>query len=135
MSHAVLLAAIALAYWVVRELVLDTFRNASKKKPYIICFALVGFAVAVGFIAAGRLMQPAYGMLMPRQTYGLLQLTFCPSSLLGLALIDIPHPPPSWTVIFGLLIAVMNSALYAAAGGRIGAAVLKSKAARSWQTR
>jgi hypothetical protein len=34
MWNAVLLAAVALAYWVVRELVLNTFKNTSKKKPY-----------------------------------------------------------------------------------------------------
>lgn len=127
MWYAVLLAAIALAYWVARELILNTFKNVTSRKSYIICFGLVGFSIAVGFVVAGQFMHPAFGMLMPRQTYGLLQLILCPSALLALILIDIPHPPASWVVVFGLLIAVMNSALYAAVGGRVGAALVKSK--------
>jgi hypothetical protein len=130
MRYAVLFAAIALAYWAARELLLNTFKNASKRKPYIICFALVGFTLAVSFIVAGRLMHPAYGMLIP-PPYGLVQLILCPSALLGLFLMDFPHPSLNSVFVLGLFIAVMNAALYAAVGGRIGAAVLKSRAARS----
>jgi hypothetical protein len=68
------------------------------------------------------------GMLIPRQNSGLFQLILCPPALLGLAFMDIPHPPPSSTIILGLLIAVMNAALYAAIGGRIGAAATNQKA-------
>jgi hypothetical protein len=42
MWYAILLAAIALAYWAVRELVLNTFRNASRKKSYIIALRWPG---------------------------------------------------------------------------------------------
>jgi len=123
MWYAIPLAAMAVAYWVGRELILDTFKNASKRIPYIIGFAVVGFSLAVIFVVAGHFMHPDLGMLIPR--YGplqVLQLILCPSALLGLALMDVPHPSLSSTVVLGLLIAVMNSALYA---------VFKSRAVRS----
>jgi hypothetical protein len=129
MWYAIPLAAIVLAYWVVRELILYTFKNAATKKQYIICFSAVGFSLAVAFVVAGQLMQPDFGMLMPG--YGPLQLFLCPPVLLGLALMDVPHPSVSSIFILGLLMALMNSALYAAVGSRIGAAALKSKVARS----
>jgi hypothetical protein len=128
--YAILLAAITLAYWVVRELILHTFKNAREKKPYIICFGLIGFLIAVIFIVAGQFLHPAFGMLLPSQPYGLFQLILCPSALVGLAVMDFRHPPMSAVVVLGAVIAVMNSALYAAIGGRIGAAMLKAKGVR-----
>jgi hypothetical protein len=128
---AILLAAVALAYWVVRELILNTFKNARSRKAYIVCFALAGFTIAAVFVVAAQFMHPSHGMLLPPQPYGPFQLILCPSALLGLIVMDFRHPPMSAIVVLGSVIAVMNSALYAAIGGRIGAAVLKSKALRS----
>src|SRR5262245_22016687 len=100
-----LLAEIALAFWVVRELIRNTFKDSSKKKPYIISFALAGFSIALALIVGGR--------FMPRDSW-LLRLILCPSALLEVVFIDVPHPPTNLVIVMSLLTAVMNSALYAA---------------------
>lgn len=129
MRYIIPFAAIVLAYWVARELVLYTFKIAAPKRHYILWFAGVGFLLAAAFVLAGQLMKPDFGMLMPR--FGPIQFLFCPPSILGLAVMDVPHPSVNSISVLGLFMALMNSALYAAVGSRIGTAALKSRAARS----
>jgi hypothetical protein len=122
--YAILLATIVLAYWAVRELTLNTFNaDFAKKKPFIIGFALVGLTIAMVFVAGARLVSrsnQAYSWL-----WAVLML-LCPPSLLQVVFIDIPRPPLSWVIAVGLLTAMMNSGLYAAIGGRVGALKRKS---------
>ena len=47
MSFWVPLAVLASIYWTVRELALNTFKAASRRKPFIIGFALAGLTIAV----------------------------------------------------------------------------------------
>jgi DNA-directed RNA polymerase subunit RPC12/RpoP len=118
MGYLIFAAAPIIAYWTVRELLLYTFKDASRKRPFIIGFALVGLVIAVVFLVSIKLWVP-HG---PIPTWlGILILVLCPPSMLQIIFIDIPHPPVSWLAVVWILTALMNSALYAAIGGRVGA--------------
>jgi hypothetical protein len=118
--YAILLTAVALAYWVVRELLLNTFRDPRRKKPFII--ALAGFSIAVAVIAGGVITaRDDQFFILVLAT----RMILCPATLLGLVFIDIPDPSHSSLLAGGLLAAIANLALYAAIGRRVGTVVLK----------
>ena len=124
MMFAILLAVTASIYWTVRELILNTFKVASKKKPFIIGFALAGLTIAVALAFIPRLV---FRTILPPPWVALPALILCPSYPANIVFIDIPHAPLSMLVEVGLITAVMNSALYAAIGGRVGGFLLKAQ--------
>jgi uncharacterized membrane protein YwzB len=54
MMDAIFLLAIAIAYWAVRELVLNTFKKVAQKKLFIIGFAFVGLSIAIAVVAGSE---------------------------------------------------------------------------------
>jgi hypothetical protein len=124
MMDAIFLLAIAIAYWAVRELVLNTFKKVAQKKLFIIGFAFVGLSIAIAVVAGSEFLSRAAAV---RPELGWLLVILCPSSLLQIVFIDIPHPSSSSVMQLGILIALMNSALYAAIGGRVGWSLRKTR--------
>jgi hypothetical protein len=59
---AILLAVSSQYYWTVRELILNTFRVASRNKPFIIALAVTGLASAIVLTVTTRLL---FGTILP----------------------------------------------------------------------
>jgi hypothetical protein len=110
---AIMLWAIATVYWTVRELVLNSFKDISVKKPFIVGFALVGLTIAVAVVVVPQVVSYSIPAVVTA-------FVFCPSSLVNiLVLVTFRYPPLSWLVAVQTFIAIMNTALYAAIGGRV----------------
>jgi hypothetical protein len=124
MMLAILLAVTASIYWTVRELILNTFKVTSRTKTFIIGFALAGLTIAV---ALAVIPQFAFRTILVSPWVALPALILCPSYLANIVFIDMPHPPLSMLVEVGLITAVMNTAFYAAIGGRVGSFLLHAQ--------
>lgn len=128
LGYVILIAAIAVAVWTVRELVFRTFKDANRTRPFIVRFALAGLVIATVFIATTQLWNPQGPV---PAWFGILILVLCPPALLEGIFLDVPHPSVAWLIGAWILTALMNSALYAAIGGRIGAQQLRRRLSAS----
>jgi hypothetical protein len=120
---AILLAVIASVYWTLRELILNTFKRASRNKSLIMGFAATGFAIALALAVLPRLV---FRTVLPPPFAALAALVLCPSYIASIVFIDIPRRPMSMVFEVGLLTAVLNSAFYAAIAGRVARSRIKS---------
>jgi hypothetical protein len=123
---AIFLGVLASFYWTVREFLLRTFKNAARKKSFIIGFALIGIAVALALILV-LLVRTPHETFPTWVLVGALAL--CPSFIANDVFMDIPHPRLVDLVLVDIFIVVMNAALWAAIGGRLAERAAGGKSA------